>query len=206
MAVKQENDKLTDANFEIVAEMLSPSDPLVKGWTKKDCCAFLGIAYNTARLEKLIADYQGKLQYDKECRSKKKGTAATSEEIIFSIQEYIEGATIESIAKALYRSTGLVKNILVKNHVAIRPVSHNYFAPELVPEKAIRDRFNIGDTVYSTRYEATAIVALEELHPKHGYVYRVWLMGEVQQFAYTAAYDLASLEHLTKLGVKISGR
>lgn len=205
MAVKQENDKLTDANLEIVAEMLSPSDPLIKAWTKKGCCDFLGIAYNTSRLDKLIADYQEKTQYEKDCRAKKKGTASTQEEVKFSIQEYIDGATIDSIAKALYRSTGFVKNILVKNNVTMRPLSHNYFAPELVPEQAVKDRFNIGDLVYSTRYNVNAKVILEQSHPIHGYVYRVWLMGDAQQFAYTAAYDLASLEHLTNLGVKISG-
>lgn len=205
MAAKQENDKLNDANLDVVIEMLNPSDPLTKAWTKKECCTFLGIAYNTARLTKLIEEYQDKTQYEKECKAKKKGTAATSEEIKFTIQEYVDGSTIESIAKALYRGTAFVKSVLAKNNVTMRPISHSYFAPELVPEEAARDRFNIGDIVYSTRYNVNAKVCLEEKHPTHGYVYRVWLMGDCQQFAYTAAYDLASLDHLTNLGVKISG-
>lgn len=198
-----EEERMTDTNIERVIEMLTPTQSDIKPWTKKEACTFLGMSYNTARLANIIKSYEEKVKYEKERRAEKKGKPATEAEIIFSIQSYIEGETIEAISKSLYRSASFVKSILVDNAVTFRPTSHDYFKPALIPDDAVRDRFNVGETVYSAQYNVNAEIRGESVHSSGIYVYKVWLLGDWQQFAFTPVYDLASLEHLRKLGVKV---
>lgn len=201
--VSSNEDRMTDSNIEKVIAMLNPSDPEVKPCTKKDACSILGIAYNTARLATIISKYEEKVKYDKEKRAEKKGTAVTEAEVTYAIQAYIDGETLESIANTLYRGTSTVKAILINNAVTLRPISHDYFSPELIPDAAVRDRFTVGEIVYSAQYNVNAEICSEQETKDYGYVYRVWLKGDQQQYAYVPAYELASLEHIRKLGVKV---
>ncbi len=207
MAVRKsvvEEERMTDENIEKVILMLNPTEESgAKPCTKKDACAFLGMSYNTTRLASIIASYQERIQYEKDKRAENKGKPATEQEIQFTIQSYIEGETLDSIAKALYRGVTFVKNILIANAVTFRPVSHDYFKPELIPQEATRERFAIGEIVYSAQYNVNAEICLEQVHPVWGYVYRVWLKGDQQQFAYVPAHELASLEHLRNIGIKV---
>lgn len=203
IASTSEEDRLTDSNIEKVIGMLNPSDPEIKPCTKKDACAILGIAYNTTRLATIISKYEEKIKYEKEKRAEKKGTPVSHSEVIYAIQAYIDGETLDAISKTLYRSTSTIKDILVSNSVTFRPVSHDYFKPELIPDAATRERFAIGEIVYSAQYNVNAEICKEELSPVYGYVYRVWLKGDQQQFAFVPAYELASLEHLRKIGVNV---
>jgi hypothetical protein len=58
--------------------------------------------------------------------------------------------------------------------------------------------------VYSARYDSTARIEAEQKHPEYGWIYRVWLLSEKwMQSAYQPACELASLEHLREIGVKI---
>ncbi len=198
-----EEERMTDVNIARVIAMLTPTEQDVKPWTKKEACLFLGMSYNTTRLASIIASYEERIKYEKEKRAEKKGKPVTDSEVIFVIQSYIEGETLEAIAKSLYRGTSLVKNILINNSVTFRPTSHDYFSPALIPDNAVRLRFEIGEIVYSAQYNVNAEIRSEELHKSGVYVYRVWLLGDEQQFAYVPAYELASLEHLRKIGVKV---
>lgn len=198
-----EEERMTDVNIARVIDMLTPTEPGVKPWTKKDACSFLGMSYNTTRLSNIISAYEERIKYEKEKRAEKKGKPATDTEVIFVIQSYIEGDTLETIAKSLYRGTSFVKSILMNNSVTFRPTSHDYFSPALIPDNAVRTRFEIGEIVYSAQYNVNAEIRGEELHKSGIYVYRVWLLGDEQQFAYVPAYELASLEHLRKIGIKV---
>lgn len=201
MATK-DNDRMTPANIKKVMEMLSPTDG-TKPWTKKECCAFLGMSYNTTKLATIIKNLVEDEELSKTRKAANKYKPVSSTDLIFMIQEYIEGSSIDAIAERVYRSTNVVRDAIVRAGVTFRTVSHDYFNPDLVPDAAVRDRFNIGEVVYSVRYACNAEIRSEQLDEKHGYVYRVWLMGDMQQFAYTAAYDLASLQHLRDLGVAV---
>ena len=198
-----EEERMTDTNIARVIAMLTPTEQDAKPWTKKEACSFLGMSYNTTRLASVIKAYEERIKYEKEKRAEKKGKPATDSELIFVIQSYIEGETLEAIAKSLYRGTSFVKNILISNSVTFRPTSHDYFSPTLIPDNAVRTRFGIGEIVYSAQYNVNAEIRGEELHKSGIYVYRVWLLGDEQQFAYVPAYELASLEHLRKIGVKV---
>jgi hypothetical protein len=49
-----------------------------------------------------------------------------------------------------------------------------------------------------------AKVCAEQPHAEYGWIYRIWLLSERWlQSAYQPASELASLEHLRELGVKL---
>ena len=69
---------------------------------------------------------------------------------------------------------------------------------------ATRDRFKVGEIVYSARYDSTARIQSEQQHPQYGWIYGIWLLNEKWlQSAYQPACELASLEHLREIGVNI---
>lgn len=201
----QDTDKLTDENFAKVLLMLHPAEGTdCKPWTKKEACQFLGIAYNTTRLGTLLEKFSEKKERDSQRRAALRGKPATQDEIVYAIGEYLGGATIDAISKATYRSPQFIKRILEEYSVPIKGVGHTYFKPELIPEGAVRDTFKLSEVVYSARYDSPARVDAEATHPVYGNIYRVWLLADKwKQSAWQPACELASLEHLRKLGVKI---
>lgn len=197
---KNEDERLDDAHIERVIAALEQEKPI----TKKEACQILNISYNTTRLAQIIDRYKDKKARDAERRAALRGKPATQDEIVYVIQEYLEGATVDAISKSTYRSPTFVKSIIERNAVPIRAASHDYFRPELIPEAATRDRFNVGEIVYSARYDSTARIDAEQSDPRYGWIYRIWLLSDKwKQSAYQEAYELASLEHLRKLGVRI---
>lgn len=192
-----ENEKLDSATIERVIKLLEDEKPI----TKKDACAILNIAYNTTRLASIIDKYKERKERDRQRRSEKRGKPVTKEEASFIVSSYLEGATVESISNSIFRSPLMVKQILDQYSVPIRARAHDYFKPELVPEDAVRTVFEIGEKVYSMRYDSMAKVVEEYPHPEE-HVYRIWLLSDKwQQFAYQPASELASLKHLEELGV-----
>lgn len=196
----KENELLTPANLDRVIAGFEATPKM----TKKDACAILGIAYNTTRLDNLIVAYQEKNARDAARRAALRGKPATQDEIVYVIQEYLEGSPVDAISKATYRGPAFIKAILEKYNVPVRTSSASYFSPELIPDGAVRDRFAVGEVVYSAKYDSTARIDAEQSHPRYGWIYRVYLLAEKwQQSAWQECYELASLEHLRKLGVRI---
>jgi len=199
-----EEERMTDANITKVIQMLESPPEGEKPWTKKECCQFLGMTYNTTRLGTIIENFKSTKERTQQRRKELRGKPVSADDVVFVISEYLGGETIDSISKSTYRSPGVIKRILEANAVPIRVPGSNYFTPELIPDDATRERFALGEVVYSARYDSLAKITSEQLDPKYGYVYRVWLMSESWlQSAYQEAYELASLEHLRKLGVKV---
>lgn len=199
---KNEDERLDDAHMARVISMLEPVEG--KPCTKKDACQVLGIAYNTTRLASLIEKYKEKQAYEAKRRGELRGKSATDEEVRYIIGEYLEGSTVDAISKSTFRPSGFIKRILESNAVPIRQSSQDYFKPELIPEGAVRERFNIGEVVYSARYDSIARVDAETNDPRYGFIYRIYLLADKWcQSAYQEAYELASLEHLRKLGVRV---
>ena len=197
-----ELEKMTDANITKVIKLLEPQDG--KPITKKDACQILGMSYNTTRLASIIEEFKQKQQRIAEQKAKLRGKPITDTERANIIQEYLGGATIDSISKMTYRGSHLIKQVLEENSVPIRQPGHSYFTPELIPDGAARDRFQIAEVVYSARYDSMAKIKTEKFDPKHGYVYSLWLLSERWlQWCWQPAYELASLEHLRKIGVAV---
>ena len=196
---RSQEEKLTPSNIEYVISLLEAEKPI----TKKDACAILCIAYNTTRLQQIIDKHKDKLARDAKFRAEKRGKPLTKDEIQYIIQEYIGGATIDSISNSTYRGPTLIKQVLDTYAVPIRSRSPNYFKPELIPEAAMRDRFNVGEIVYSARYDSTAQIK-SEMNQNGKWIYRIWLLSDNWlQGAYQPAEELASLEHLREIGVRV---
>lgn len=191
---KQE-ERLEPSNIEKVIGLLSGENPI----TKKAACELLNISYNTTRLTKLIEEFKSKKKKDLEMRAEKRGKPESDQEVGFVISSYLTGSSVEHIANSLYRGTTFVNSILDKYNVPRRSRSYNYFKPEPVPEGAMRDRFKVGERVYSMQYDSLAKIDGEIPNKIYGFAYRVWLQDEKwQQFAYVPACELASLEHIQK--------
>ncbi len=199
-----EEEMMTGANIAKVIRLLEPTEEGKKPITKKDACAMLGMAYNTTRLGTIIEEYKQKQVRISQRKSQLRGKPATQEEKVYIISEYLNGETVDAISKMTYRSSRFIKDILEGNSVPIRVPGSSYFNPELIPDDAVRERFKIGEVVYSSRYDSTARIDAEQKTSKYGFVYRVWLLAEKwQQNAYQEAAELASLEHLRQMGVRI---
>lgn len=198
-------EQLDDKNILRVIQLLEAPTEGEKPITKKLACELLRINYNTTRLGEILEKFKAKKAREAERRAALRGKPATAEEISYVIQEYLQGGTIDTISKEIFRPATFVKRILEDNAVPTRIPGHTYFKPELIPDGAVRDRFNLGEIVYSARYDSLARVD-HEIRSKDGFqwVYRIWLLAEKwKQNAYQEACELASLEHLRLLGVKI---
>lgn len=199
-----EEELMTDANISRVIRLLEPTEEGKKPITKKDACQMLGMSYNTTRLGTIIEEYKQKQVRTAQRKSQLRGKPATQEEKVYIISEYLNGETVDAISKMTYRSSKFIKDVLEGNSVPIRVPGSSYFNPELIPDGAVRDRFRVGEVVYSSRYDSIARIDAEQKTEKYGFVYRIWLLSDRWlQSAYQEAGELASLEHLRELGVKI---
>lgn len=200
-----EQNKMTDQNIQRVIDLLEPKDPNTKPASKKDCCQILGMSYNTTRLQQVIDTYKARLARERTLRDAKRGKPVQADEVTLAVSEYLKGISIAQISRELYRTPEFVKQILDANAVPIRNASYNYFKPALIPEQAQRERFQLDEIVYSTRYDSKARVTKEFWSEKHScWIYRIWLMAEKwQQYAYQESLELASLAHIKQLGVKL---
>jgi hypothetical protein len=198
-----EEELMTPANISKVIRLLEPEEG-VKPITKKDACQILGMSYNTTRLGTIIDEYKKTQARNAERRAALRGKPASKEDMVYIISEYLNGETVDSISKMTYRSPTFIKSILESNAVPIRVPGHTYFDPQLIPDGAVRDRFKVGEIVYSARYDSIARVDLEQKTDKYGFIYRIWLLSDKWlQSAYQEASELASLEHLREMGVRI---
>ena len=199
-----ENDLMTEANISKVIRLLEPAEEGVKPITKKDACQILGMAYNTTRLATIIEDFRTKQARNAERRAALRGKPATKDDLVYIIGDYLNGETVDAISKSIYRSPTFIKKVLEDNSVPVRVPGSTYFDPQLIPEGAVRTRFTVGEIVYSARYDSIARIDTETSTEKYGYIYRVWLLSDRWlQAANQEAYELASLEHLRVLGVRI---
>jgi len=200
-----EQELMTDTNISRVIRLLEPEEEGVKPITKKDACQILGMAYNTTRLATIIEEFKQTQARNAQRRAELRGKPATPQDTIYIITEYLKGQPVDAISRTTYRSSTFIKRILEQNAVPIRVPGSTYHTPELIPEGAVRERFNVGEVVYSARYDSLARIDAEQKSTKHDcWVYRIWLISDKWlQNAYQEAGELASLEHLRELGVKI---
>jgi hypothetical protein len=201
MATKklEKSENLDDRHIERVISLLEPKDE-TKPITKKDACQILNITYNTTRLGRIIEEYKEKKTREAIKRAEKRGTPASEGEVQFTIQAYLEGSTIDSISKSLYRSANFINAIIEKYGVPKRQSAHSYFKPTLIPDECVRESFKVGEIVYSARYDSMAKI-YDEYKPG---VYRCYLTSDKwHQYCYQPAEELASLDHLRKIGVNV---
>ena len=199
-----EEERMTDSNLSRVIRLLEPTEEGKKPITKKDACQMLGMAYNTTRLGTILEQFKERQRRTAEQRAKLRGKAVTKDEKIFIIQEYLSGSTIDAITKSTYRGVTIIKQVLDEYSVPLRIPGQNYFNPQLIPDGAVRDKFEVGEVVWSARYGSLAKIYSEKLDPKHGHIYHMWLMDDKwRQYCWQPHYELASLQQIRELGVQV---
>lgn len=191
MIKQKEGEDFSDEKIELVISYLE------EGETKKSCCDVLGIKYNTARLAKIISEWKDKKNIQAKLKKSFRNKPLEKQDIITICQEYLNGEAISNIADDIYRSTNVVKNVLVRYNIPIRNASNNYFNPVFVEQDEVTD-YNGGDLVFSARYNSLAeiIKGLEDN------VYRICVLGKNQRYAYQPGYELADLRKVqTELNI-----
>jgi hypothetical protein len=201
--LSKQEENLTDANVKKVISLLEPTSG--KAITKTLACQILCISYNVSRLDKIITKYKEAVAFRERKNKENRGKPATKDEIDYTIKEYMHGSPISKISRELFRSPQFLHIILESHDIPVKPRVQDYFRPELVPESAMRTEFAIGEKVYSARYDSLAQIKM--LFPKQSNgenVYSIHLLDEKwNMFAYQPASELASLEAITKLGIKL---
>ena len=144
---KKDYEDLTDANIaRVIKEMHTQDSPI----TKKEACQILKISYNPARLEKIIEEYNDKIEYRSRRRQQKRGTKATPDEIQEAVRAFLRGDGITNISASLYRSVPFVRSLIESVGVPTRggnveERSSVYF----LPEQCITSEFEVGELVWS---------------------------------------------------------
>lgn len=212
---KKEHENLTEGNIEKVISLLEAEKPI----TKKQACEILNISYNTTRLNKIIESYKEEQERIAKKRAENRGKPASEYEIQTIIERFLDGDSISEIAKDIYRSAALVKEVIEKIGVPSKPVGANYTNYSLVPDKCMKDTFEIGELVWSTKRHGLAIVMRQETNvsDKDNKYYSLWVIEPIEEpspyfpqydgyggyYDGSYAYDLASLEHLKSHGVDL---
>lgn len=167
--------------------------------TKKACCDVLGMSYNTSRLSRIIQEYQDKVTLLKTQKAKLRGTAVSKEDCSYTVQAYLNGEPLNEIANNIFRSIAVVKNILIRYNVPLRSAGSSYFDPVFLKQEPADD-YVAGDLVYSARYITPAVI-VKKMKDE---VYRIYLQGSNEQYAYQPYYELGDLRKIQKeLGVSL---
>ena len=226
-ARKKAGEKLDEATLTRVSELLNQDNPI----TKKEACEMLNISYNTTRLGKILDDFNEIISFRKVRKSQKRGKKATKEEIKEAIESYLKGETVSDISKRLYRSTTFVKNILDRVGVPEKLPKTKRKGPAYLPDECVSESFEKGETVWSARYHAPAIIkqeytkeyqnenaGIQYVNYKEKYgcsLYSIWVIESDAEWnenfgyitggfgAHQLAYDLGSLKHLEEYGVRL---
>ena len=219
MAIRQKKqERLEEDNLNRVQEALASSTPI----TKKEACEMLNISYNTTRLSRIMEDHNETLRYRATRKSQLKGTKATDLEIKQTIEWYLDERPISDIAKAMYRSSTFVKNIINRVGVPEKRPKTEQQGSGYLPEECVSDTFEPGEKVWYTRKDLPARVIKEfrndtNYEDKYGSkCYQIYVIeltdfespyfGFIKEGGYYAtalAYDLGSLKHLEKYGAII---
>ena len=213
---------------------MNPVTDGTKPITKKEACEILNISYNTARLQRIIDDYEDKVSYIETRKKQNRGKAATDAEIGEAVTGYLRGESISEISSGLYRSAGFVKGIL--NRVGVPQFSRGddgEVGCDFLPEECVSEEFSTGEIVWSAKHHRTAIIEHElsvnyqaekpgfsDVNYENKYsskCYSIWVVEDIDDSkemwasvttggykAFALAYDLGKLSHLQKYGVNLS--
>ena len=190
----------------------------------------LNIAYNTTRLQRIIDDYQDKVEYRALRKKQNRGRAATDGEIREAVERYLSGDSISEIAAGLFRSPSFVRSLIDRVGV---PATGAESGTAYLPEACVAEDFAPGEIVWSATYNKPARVehelSVDYQAERAGFIdvnyeakygskcYAIYIIEEVREdaerwanvstggfAAYSLAYDLGKLSHLEKYGVDLS--
>lgn len=198
---RRDGENLTDDNIKKVIELLEQEKPI----TKKEACETLNISYNTTRLGSIIDNFKVKKTKEAEFRARNRGKPPTEDEIRAVIEGSLSGETVTDIANRLYRPYYFVKNVLNTHSVPQRVVGGEYFhGVPLLPEATQKEDFEVGEKVFSARYQSLAVIKGFFIGKNGDKAYKIYLLDDnCQHYAYQPWWELASIEHLKQFGVTL---
>ena len=209
---KKDYEDLTDANIaRVIKEMHTQDSPI----TKKEACQILKISYNPARLEKIIEEYNDKIEYRSRRRQQKRGTKATPDEIQEAVRAFLRGDGITNISASLYRSVPFVRSLIESVGVPTRGGNvEERNSVYFLPEQCVTTEFEVGELVWSATKHQIAKILSEDIkinyEQKYGSkCYTVFIHEGSEEFQHLGAgyyaselaYDLGSLKHLEEYGI-----
>lgn len=211
----KEHENLTETSIKRVIELLEAEKPI----SKKEACEILNISYNTTRLNKIIENYKGEQVESARKRAANRGKPATPYEIQSIIEGYLDGQPIANLAKQLYRSTALVKEVIDVVGVPQKAVGAEYWSPELIPDQCASETFEVGQVVWHAKRNSMAIIREQKFNvsDKTNNYYQVYVIEPIDEtspyfpqyqeyggyYDGAYAYDLGNLDHLKKYGVDV---
>ena len=184
---KKDYENLTSSNIEKVIALLNPGSDTDKPITKKQACDVLNIAYNTARLQKIIEEYEDRKAYTKKRKKSLRGRPASTQEIAEACSSFLGGDTLTDIAKRLFRSAHYHSTVIVKDRLT----------PEYVNSKPGMASFD-----YESKYGCPcySIYVVQKVDSEDTFFSNVESGGFN---AYAPAYELGKLTHLEKYGINL---
>lgn len=184
---------LNKVNLAKVRNLLKPETG--KPITKKLACEMLGIAYNTARLDKLIIEHEEDNERQKKKKEANRGKPATDYEISSCIESYLEKEPMSHLVERLGRSRLFVQRILDVIGLPERSTDNDYFNPVLLEEGFAREFLETGSLVYSARHQEVGEVKKVATCPETG---AYWVLLATEQYAAIMWYDLLCLDDTVK--------
>ena len=171
------------------------------GKSKKEVCAFIGMAYNTTRLSQIIEKFLSDCEVDKEQRRKRRGKPVSQQELANFCEAYlIDDDSIEAISNRFFRSQAIVKSALDKAGALLKDSTATPLSPSILPEPSVREEFAVGEKVWSAQYNCLAEVVKVVKED----TYRLYLLDpSMHRYVHAMNYDIGSLQHLKSIGVNI---
>lgn len=204
---KKEHERLDDTTISRVVVLLEQEKPI----TKKAACEILNINYSTIRLGKIIQEYKDKIEYTKKRMKINKGKPFNDFELKELVADYLNGESITNIASNLYRSIHVVKKKIIELNLPERTKNSTYWNPNLIPDEAVSEFFEIGELVWAAKYNAVAEIRniksktalLDNLVIDVDTVYSIWVFGKHNEFAYQPWWELGKLEAVKQFGLTV---
>lgn len=190
---KKEGEDFSKATVQRVITLLEQAKPI----TKKAACDMLHIAYNTTRLNKIVSQRKDDDERISKRKKELRGTAITDVEKSYIISAYLAEASIQDIVDTSFRSPLTIARILKEYHIPARQTTKN-FESIILPDEGIQEDYKKDDLVFSAKYNTTAKIG----SCQGDGIYRIWIYGIYQQWAYQPYWELSSLTKVQKdLGV-----
>ncbi len=228
---KKDHEDLSEATVEKVIKGMHTSDSSHPTITKKEACQILKIAYNPARLERIIEDYNDKIEFRRKRRLQNRGKPARDDEISQTIRSFLRGDPITDIAGSLYRTVPFIRNIIERVGIPTRGANkEERQTVGMLPEQCVSTEFETGEVVWAAREHALAkilneyneeykkgkrglvgTVNYEEVQGSKLYSIYVYEWSPHEDYIHfgpgsysTAfAYDLGSLKHLEEYNIDL---
>jgi transposase len=197
---KKDFERLDDATIARVVLLLEQEKPV----TKKAACEILNISYNTTRLNRILDEYKDKIEFTKKRKAIMRGKPFTDMELKDMVVSYLSGDSISKLAESMYRSIHVVKRKIKDLHLPERSTTSTYHNPDMMPDEMVADTFEIGELVWSARYNC--VVEIKQLWNKttfHGTnIYGIWIYGKHNEFGFQPAEELGKLNVLKQFTLR----